>query len=147
MPSISEAVERAAVANGGKNLIDRGPRCYERSPGELLPQTFPSEPSTAVEQQQANPLPDLPPRSPKAQSLRMLTMAGSARLHRHRLVRWKAMGTSSSLCERGRRGSYNTRQSSAARAPYPSCAHSPRGHRHAICTRSQQHKSSLVSDL
>ena len=61
MPSISEAVERAAVANGGKNLIDRGPRCYERSPGELLPQTFPSEPSTAVEQQQANPLPDLPP--------------------------------------------------------------------------------------
>ena len=58
MPSISEAVERAAVANGGKNLIDRGPRCYERSPGELLPQTFPSEPSTAVEQQQANPLPD-----------------------------------------------------------------------------------------
>ena len=56
MPSISEAVERAPVANGGKNLIDRGPRCYERSPGELLPQTFPSEPSTAVEQQQANPL-------------------------------------------------------------------------------------------
>ena len=66
MPSISEAVERAAVANGGKNLIDRGPRCYERSPGELLPQTFPSEPSTAVEQQQANPLPDLPPKVPRA---------------------------------------------------------------------------------
>ena len=102
MPSISEAVERAAVANGGKNLIDRGPRCYERSPGELLPQTFPSEPSTAVEQQQANPLPDLPPTVPRAQSLRMLTMAGSARLHGRRLVQWKAMGTSSCLCERGR---------------------------------------------
>ena len=83
MPSTSEAVERAAVANGGKNLIDRGPRCYERSQGELLPQTFPSEPSTAVEQQQANPLPDLPPTVPRAQSLRMLTMAGSARLHGH----------------------------------------------------------------
>ena len=91
MPSTSEAVERAAVANGGKNLIDRGSRCYERSSGELLPQTFPSEPSTAVEQQQANPLPDLPPTVPRAQSLRMLTMAGSARLHRHRLVQWKAM--------------------------------------------------------
>ena len=102
MPSISEAVERAAVANGGKNLIDRGPRCYERSPGELLPQTFPSEPSTAVKQQQANPLPDLPPTVPRAQSLRMLTMAGSARLHGHRFVHWEALGTSSSLCERGR---------------------------------------------
>ena len=78
MPSISEAVERAAVANGGKNLIDRGPRCYERSPGELLPQTFPSEPSTAVEQQQANPLPDRATSSDKYHALHEVTLAGSA---------------------------------------------------------------------
>ena len=95
MPSTSEAVERAAVANGGKNLIDRGPRCYERSPGELLPQTFPSEPSTAVEQQQANPLPDLPPRCPRHHALHVVIMAGSARLHCHRFVDWRELGTSS----------------------------------------------------
>ncbi len=78
MPSTSEAVERAAVANGGKNLIDRGPRCYERSPGELLPQTFPSEPSTAVEQQQANPLPDRATTSDNRHALHEVTLAGSA---------------------------------------------------------------------
>ena len=44
MPSISEAVERAAVVNGCKKLVDRGTRPYERSPSELLPQTLSSEP-------------------------------------------------------------------------------------------------------
>ena len=80
MPIICEAVERAAVANGRKNFVDRGPRRYESSPGELLPQTLPSEPSTAVVEQHADPLPDLPPTVPRAQSLHMLTVAGSARL-------------------------------------------------------------------
>ena len=102
MPSISEAVERAAVADGGKNLIDRGPRQYERSTGELLPQTFPSEPSTAVEQQQTNPLPDLPPRCRRHHALHVVIMAGSARLHCHRFVEWRDLGTSSCLCELGR---------------------------------------------
>ena len=78
---ICEAVERAAVANGRKNFVDRGPRRYESSPGELLPQTLPSEPSTAVVEQHADHFPDLPPTVPSAQSLHMLTLAGSAGSH------------------------------------------------------------------
>ena len=86
MPIICEAVERAelsAVANGRKNFVDQGPRRYESrpAPGELLPQTLPSEPSTAVMEQHADPLPDLPPTVPRAQSLHMLTLAGSAGSH------------------------------------------------------------------
>ena len=96
MPSISEAVERAAVANGGKNLIDRGPRCYEveRSPGELLPQTFPSEPSTAVEQQQAIPLPDRATSSDKYHALftRSLWQVLQGR-NDHRFVKFSEIGT------------------------------------------------------
>ena len=62
MPIICEAVERAAVANGRKNFVDRGPRRYESSPGELLPQTLPSEPSTAVVEQHVQILsPTFPP--------------------------------------------------------------------------------------
>ena len=64
MPSISEAVERAAVVNGCKKLIDRGPRPYERSPCELLPQTLSGEPlncrRTAANRSSPRPSPTLP---------------------------------------------------------------------------------------
>ena len=127
MPIICEAVERAAVANGRKNFVDRGPRRYESSPGELLPQTLPSEPSTAVVEQHADPLPDQATASDSHHALHMLTLAGSAGLHGHRSMRWSEMASSSCLCERGRRCSSKTRPSSAARAPHRTSADCPRG--------------------
>ena len=146
MPSISEAVEQAAVANGGKNLIDRGPRCYERSPGELLPQTFPSEPSTAVEQQQANPLPDLPPRCPRHHALHVVTMAGSAGLHGNRdegLVRvW--VGCGQGAVAGARRIGIVVRPAERACAlggRVNTCVHTPHGSYHPMCSARSSEQS------
>ena len=98
---------------------------------------FPASPSTAVKLQQANPLPDLPPTSTLRKPLHMLTVAGFAGLHLKESKKMGSNGHSSCLCERGRQRSSKTRQSSAARAPYPSCAHSPRGTASARHLRAQ----------